>query len=84
MSGEQRRDYEGKRDSAYCMALLEETGICVVPGSGFGQEPGTLHFRTTFLPSREEIEAMVSRLKSFHERYVDTLAGNGGAAAARR
>ena len=84
MSGEQRRDYEGKRDSAYCMALLEETGICVVPGSGFGQEPGTLHFRTTFLPSREEIEAMVSRLKSFHERYVEALAGNGGAAAARR
>jgi aspartate/methionine/tyrosine aminotransferase len=83
MSAERRRDYEGERDSAYCLALLEETGICVVPGSGFGQEPGTLHFRTTFLPSQDEIESVIDRLKSFHERYVDALAGNGKAAARR-
>ena len=25
--------------------LLEETGICLVPGSGFGQKDGTYHFR---------------------------------------
>jgi alanine transaminase len=84
MTPEQRREYEGKRDSAYCLALLEETGICVVPGSGFGQEPGTLHFRTTFLPARDEIEALVARLKAFHEHYVDALAGNGKHAAAHR
>ena len=30
----------GRTDEEYCMALLEETGICVVPGSGFGQIPG--------------------------------------------
>jgi len=83
MDADRRREYEAERDSAYCMALLEETGICVVPGSGFGQEPGTLHFRTTFLPAQDEIEAMVGRLKSFHERYVDALSGNGKAAAAR-
>lgn len=29
----------------FCMRLLEETGICVVPGSGFGQKEGTYHFR---------------------------------------
>ncbi len=84
MSPAQRAEYEAQRDTAYCMALLEETGICVVPGSGFGQEPGTLHFRTTFLPSREEIEALVAMLKEFHERYVDALAGNGKHAAAHR
>lgn len=32
-------------DMFYCMKLLEETGICVVPGSGFGQREGTYHFR---------------------------------------
>ena len=32
-------------DVKYCFRLLEETGICVVPGSGFGQMPGTFHFR---------------------------------------
>lgn len=33
----------------YCIRMLEETGICLVPGSGFGQRDGTYHFRyTTF------------------------------------
>lgn len=32
-------------DFFYAMQLLETTGICVVPGSGFGQMPGTYHFR---------------------------------------
>ena len=32
---------EGKRpDDFYCLKLLDATGICVVPGSGFGQKPG--------------------------------------------
>ena len=70
MTPDDRREYEAKRDSDYCLALLEKTGICVVPGSGFGQRPGTLHFRTTFLPPREEIEDLVLKLKEFHEQYV--------------
>ena len=32
-------------DAFYAFQLLEETGICCVPGSGFGQKPGTYHFR---------------------------------------
>ena len=32
-------------DAFYAFALLESTGICIVPGSGFGQKPGTYHFR---------------------------------------
>lgn len=32
-------------DMFFCLCLLEETGICVVPGSGFGQQEGTYHFR---------------------------------------
>lgn len=35
-------------DMFYCMKLLEDTGICVVPGSGFGQREGTYHFRYHF------------------------------------
>src|SRR4030095_1079040 len=73
MSQAERLAYDSKRDSDYCMALLEETGICVVPGSGFGQLPGTLHFRTTFLPPRDEIEALVEKMKVFHEGYVEKL-----------
>ncbi len=70
----EREAYAAKRDAAYCLALLEETGICVVPGSGFGQQPGTLHFRTTFLPPRDEIQALVSRLGDFHLNHVRGIA----------
>jgi len=59
----------GRTDEEYCLALLEETGICVVPGSGFGQVPGTAHLRTTILPPTEKIEALVQRLARFHASY---------------
>ncbi len=70
MSREERVKYERTRDETYCMKLLEETGICVVPGSGFGQQPGTFHFRTTFLPPQDEIEELVKKLKAFHLAYL--------------
>jgi aspartate/methionine/tyrosine aminotransferase len=73
MGPEELLSYESERDSEYCLRLLEETGICVVPGSGFGQQPHTLHFRTTFLPPREEIAELVERLKAFHEKYSREL-----------
>jgi len=57
----------------YCLKLLEQTGICVVPGAGFGQQPGTLHFRTTFLPPEEEMEELVVKLRTFHESYRRAL-----------
>jgi aspartate/methionine/tyrosine aminotransferase len=78
MSPAELEAHAARRDSAYCLALLEETGICVVPGSGFGQLPGTLHFRTTFLPPRQEIQELVERLREFHLRY--TRAGAATAA----
>lgn len=55
-------------DEFYCMRLLEATGVCVVPGSGFGQEEGTLHFRTTFLaPGTEWVGSVVK----FHQEFMD-------------
>jgi aspartate/methionine/tyrosine aminotransferase len=74
MTPEERLSSDTKRDSEYCLQLLEETGICVVPGSGFGQLPGTLHFRTTFLPPLEEIEELVVKLRAFHEHYTKARA----------
>ncbi len=71
LSEEERLKYESERDNRYCMQLLEETGICVVPGSGFGQLPNTLHFRTTFLPPRDEIETLVEKMKEFHITYIN-------------
>jgi aspartate/methionine/tyrosine aminotransferase len=65
----------GVTDDEYCLALLEETGICVVPGSGFGQDPGTAHFRTTILPPMDEIEAVVKRIGEFHLAFTRRKGG---------
>ncbi|KAK4147481.1 pyridoxal phosphate-dependent transferase [Dichotomopilus funicola] len=57
-------------DEFYCMRLLDATGVCVVPGSGFGQKEGTLHFRTTFLaPGTEWVGSIVKFHKEFVEKY---------------
>jgi len=58
-----------RSDGDWCMALLEKTGICVVPGTGFGQIPGTAHFRTTILPPTRKLEEVVRRIASFHDQY---------------
>jgi alanine transaminase len=57
-------------DVEYCTRLLMATGIVTVPGSGFGQKPGTWHFRTTFLPSEEDIESVSVKLADFHENFM--------------
>lgn len=57
-------------DALYCMKLLERTGIVVVPGSGFGQKEGTLHFRTTMLPPEDQIDNVVRLLSKFHAEFL--------------
>ncbi|OAQ99560.1 hypothetical protein LLEC1_01319 [Akanthomyces lecanii] len=57
-------------DEFYAMELLKATGICVIPGSGFGQVEGTLHFRTTFLaPGTEWVGSIVKFHKDFMDKY---------------
>lgn len=55
-------------DEFYSLRMLDATGVCVVPGSGFGQKEGTLHFRTTFLAPGTD---WVNRIKTFHEKFMD-------------
>ncbi len=59
---------EGTDDFDYCMALLEETGLCVVNGSGFGLKN---HLRIAFLPSKEQLEDVLPRWVAFHNNYVN-------------
>ncbi len=60
----------GTGDFEYCMALLEETGLCTVNGSGFGQAAGTAHLRIAFLPGYELLETVLPSWIEFHNRYV--------------
>jgi len=56
-------------DVFYSLALLDATGICVVPGSGFGQKEGEWHYRLTCLcPGVEEY---VGKLEKFHLAWVE-------------
>lgn len=62
----------GKTDFDYCMALLEETGLCTVNGSGFGQKEGTSHLRIAFLPPKDMLEQVLPEWITFHNRYVNS------------
>jgi glutamate--glyoxylate aminotransferase len=58
-------------DTWYCLQLVEETGILTVPGSGFGQEPGTFHLRTTILPSEDRLGKMMADFAAFQAKLMD-------------
>lgn len=64
-------------DTFYACRLLDATGIAVVPGSGFHQvsgrnrATGTWHIRCTILLGEGKIEAMIARLKAFHESFMN-------------
>ncbi|XP_076600466.1 alanine aminotransferase 2-like isoform X1 [Chaetodon auriga] len=57
-------------DMFYCMKMLEETGICLVPGSGFGQRDGSYHFRMTILPPKDKLEILLNKVKEFHHKFT--------------
>ncbi|PWN40905.1 PLP-dependent transferase [Ceraceosorus guamensis] len=59
---------ERKPDLYYCLRLLDATGICVVPGSGFGKQPGPngeCFLRTTVLA--KETDEFIQRFGDFHK-----------------
>ena len=58
-------------DNHFVAELLKETGVVVVPGSGFGQVPGTQHFRVVFLPPEEILEKAYSKIADFAEKYFE-------------
>ncbi|XP_035228587.1 alanine aminotransferase 2-like [Stegodyphus dumicola] len=57
-------------DFFYAMQLLENAGIFVIPGSAFGQVPGTYHFRTTILPQIDKLKIMLKLLREHHENFL--------------
>jgi len=66
---EAAREAGKEPDAFYSLGLLDETGICVVPGSGFGQKEGEWHYRLTCLcPGVDEY---VGKLEKFHQGFVE-------------
>lgn len=61
-------ELETTPDNLYALSLLEETGICVVPASGFGQKKGRVGFRTTFL--HPDTLKAIDLFAKHHEKFV--------------
>jgi alanine transaminase len=61
-------------DAFYAMSLLEETGICVVPASGFCQRNGRIGFRTTFLLPDDQMSKAVEKFASHHKLFCKKYA----------
>lgn len=40
-------------------------------GSGFGQQPNTFHFRSTFLPEERLFGSFCSDIRKFHGEFMD-------------
>jgi alanine transaminase len=66
------RDKPLEPDEFYCLKMLEDKGICVVPGSGFEQEPGSYHFRMAILPPIEDIRRITKEIAEFHKSFTET------------
>jgi alanine transaminase len=50
---------------------LEQTGIVLVPGSGFKQVPGTHHYRiTTLILPEEKLMKRLESLKKFNDDFM--------------
>jgi alanine-synthesizing transaminase len=60
-------------DEAFVKELIRRKHVMVVHGSGFGQKPGTQHFRIVFLPDEKTLTSAYAAIADFiHERYPTT------------
>ena len=60
-------------DIIWVTELLKETGVLVVPGRGFGQYPGTSHFRIVFLAPENILEKAYKAIAGFNAMYIEKL-----------
>lgn len=59
----------GVSDTDFCKRVIAETGVVIVPGSGFGQRPGTEHFRVVFLPPEDVLHKAFDRIGEVAASY---------------
>ncbi|HEY0873729.1 MAG TPA: aminotransferase class I/II-fold pyridoxal phosphate-dependent enzyme [Vicinamibacterales bacterium] len=60
----------GVTDEDYVLALLRETGVLCVYGSGFGSDPADGFFRVVFLANPAELSAIYDLIGSFTREFL--------------
>jgi len=56
-------------DEDFVKALIRETGVVTVHGSGFGEKPRAKHLRVVFLPPEEKLRKAYSALLEFLKKH---------------
>ncbi len=57
-------------DELFVRELIKATGVVTVHGSGFGQRPGTKHFRIVFLPPEETLKKAYGLIGEFIAQFA--------------
>ncbi|WP_038055984.1 aminotransferase class I/II-fold pyridoxal phosphate-dependent enzyme [Thermodesulfobacterium hydrogeniphilum] len=65
-----RIDISDISDLEFTKRLILEEGVVVVHGSGFGQKPGTKHFRIIFLPEEEKLIKALEKIEKFVKKIT--------------
>ena len=60
----------GVTDADYVLALLRETGVLCVYGSGFGTDPADGFFRVVFLAAPKELSAIYDLIADFTKDFL--------------
>jgi len=60
----------GRTDEDYVLALLRETGVLCVYGSGFGTRPEDGFFRVVFLASPAELAEIYDTMAALTKEYL--------------
>ncbi len=58
-----------RSDQEFVSDLIRQTGVLVVPGNGFGQAPGTKHFRLVFLPPEQTLRKAIHLIGDFAKTW---------------
>ncbi|HET56121.1 MAG TPA: aminotransferase class I/II-fold pyridoxal phosphate-dependent enzyme [Ignavibacteria bacterium] len=64
-------ELDKQNDNHFVAELIKETGVVVVPGTGFGQVPGTNHMRVVFLPQDDVLEKAYKNIVEFYKKYKE-------------
>jgi alanine-synthesizing transaminase len=56
-------------DEKFVRQLLSETGVLVVHGAGFGESPGTAHFRVVYLAPEDVLSSAYDKLEEFVKKH---------------
>jgi alanine-synthesizing transaminase len=62
----------GRTDQDYVLALLRETGVLCVHGSGFGMAPEDGYMRIVFLAPPDELRTIYGLMAEFTKRYLQS------------